>query len=227
MKKPFAIILGAGPGLGISLMEKFSREGYQVSGVNRSDPAPANSGLNIITVDLSDTDQTKRYLTDLIEKHGIPDVVVHNPAYLTISSLVETSTSDFEQSWRIMVLSAFNVMTLVLPEMAKQKSGTIIVSGATASLRGSANFSAFASAKFALRGLTQSMAREYQKQGGHVSHVILDGILDTQKSRELHSLSPDRMMKTKDVADVYYQLTQQNASTWTHELDLRAFSENF
>jgi short-subunit dehydrogenase len=126
-----------------------------------------------------------------------------------------------------MVYSAFNAMKIVIPMMVKQGHGTIIVSGATASLRAGANFSAFASAKFALRGLTQSVAREYQKQGVHVAHVILDGILDTRKSRELHAMDPADMMSTYDVAEAYMQIIKQKPSAWTHELDLRPKNETF
>ena len=114
-----------------------------------------------------------------------------------------------------------------LAPMVDANGGTFIVSGATASLRGGAKFAAFASAKFALRGLTQSLAREYQPQGVHVCHTILDGIIDTERSRDLHSLDPAKMMKPDDIADAYWQLAHQPRSTWTHELDLRPASEGF
>ena len=94
-------------------------------------------------------------------------------------------------------------------------------------MRGGANFSAFASAKFALRGLTQSLAREYQSSGIHVAHVILDGIINTAASRDRHGLDPTQMMKTTDIAEAYWQLAHQPKSTWTHELDLRPMSESF
>ena len=111
--------------------------------------------------------------------------------------------------------------------MADAGGGTFIVSGATASIRGGAKFSAFASAKFALRGLTQSLAREYQPLGVHVCHAILDGIIDTAQSRDLHDLDPAKMMKPVDIAEAYWQLAHQPNSTWTHELDLRPASEGF
>ena len=93
------------------------------------------------------------------------------------------------------------------------------MSGATASLRGGA--------KFALRGFTQSLAREFQRAGVHVCHAILDGIIDTARSRGLHSLDPAKMIKPADIAEVYWQLAHQPKSTWTHELDLRPASEGF
>ena len=115
----------------------------------------------------------------------------------------------------------------VLPAMAAGNGGAMIDSGATASLRGGAKFAAFASAKFALRGLTQSLARGYQSQGIHVVHTILDGIIDTPRSRELHSLAPATMMKPEEIAQAYLALVRQPRSTWTHELDLRPASESF
>lgn len=126
-----------------------------------------------------------------------------------------------------MVQSAVILAQSTIKPMVRSGGGVFIVSGATASLRGSAKFSAFASAKFALRGLTQSLAREYQPTGVHVIHAILDGIIDTERSRQLHSLDPSKMMKSEDIAEVYWQLAHQPRSTWTHEIDLRPSSENF
>lgn len=126
-----------------------------------------------------------------------------------------------------MVQTAVLLAQSTLQPMVRGGGGTFIVSGATASLRGGAKFSAFASAKFALRGLTQSLAREYQADGIHVCHAILDGIIDTPRSRDLHSLDPAKMMKPEDIAEAYWQLAHQPRSTWTHELDLRPASEGF
>ena len=105
--------------------------------------------------------------------------------------------------------------------------GKFIVLGATESLRGGGNFSTFANAKFALRGLAQSLTHEYQPAGVHVCHVILDGIIDTFWSSTLHAHDPDKMMKPQDIAETYWQIAHQPKSTWTHELDLRPRSEGF
>lgn len=101
--------------------------------------------------------------------------------------------------------------------------GALIVSGATASLRGGARFGAFAAAMFALRGLTQSLAREYQPQGIHAVHVILD----SDRSRNCHSLDPAKMMKPDDIAEAYWHIAHQPPSTWSHEIDLRPATEGF
>ena len=134
---------------------------------------------------------------------------------------------DYQRTWRSMVQSGVLLAQVTLKPMVRAGGGSFIVSGATASLRGGARFSAFASAKFALRGLTQSLAREFQPAGLHVCHTILDGIIDTERSRDLHSLDPAKMMRTEDIAEAYWQLAHQPKSTWTHELDLRPASESF
>jgi NAD(P)-dependent dehydrogenase (short-subunit alcohol dehydrogenase family) len=228
---PLAIIAGAGPGLGQTLMKRFEAGGFKVIGLSRSQPHNSifnkRSNVEFKAVDLSSEQQTHTALQALIEEYGAPKIVIHNAAHLVIKPLGKTTSSDFEDSWRSMVLSAFNLSQSLMEPMASNGGGTFIVSGATASLRGGAKFSAFASAKFALRGLTQSLAREYQSAGIHVVHTILDGIIDTANSRSLHNMKPTRMMKPDDIAEVYWNLCHQPASTWTHELDLRPPSENF
>lgn len=214
--KPLTIIIGAGEGLGIALAKSFSVAGYNVIGFTRSSIAANYDGFEVKQLDASNSATTNVAMENVMRQYGTPQVVIHNPAQLTIKPFLDTTVSDFELAWQSMVLSATNVLHAVLPAMLQQGSGTIVVSGATASIRAGANFSAFASAKFALRGLIQSLAREYQNQGIHIAHVILDGILDTHRSRELHSLDPDKMMSTADVADAYLQLAHQNTSAWTH-----------
>ncbi len=224
MTNPLAIVAGAGPGLGQSLVSSFGQNGYSAFGLNRTVPQGAASTL---AVDLTDPGQTRAKLHDMIRTHGAPKLVVHNTAKLVITPFEDTSVEDFETTWRAMVLSAVNLAQGVLPAMTETRGGTFIVSGATASLRGGKNFSAFASAKAGLRALTQSLAREYGPKGVHVVHVILDGIVDTKTSRELHKMDPSRMMEPADIASTYLALANQPKSTWTHELDLRPMGEAF
>lgn len=224
MDKPLAIVAGAGPGLGQTLVTSFAQNGYSAFGLNRTVPQGASTTL---AVDLTEQRWSRAKLRDMICTHGPPKLVVHNTANLVISPFEETSTDDFEATWRSMVLSAVILAQGVLPAMADTGGGTFIVSGATASLRGGRNFSAFASAKAGLRALTQSLAREYGPKGVHVVHVILDGIVDTKASRDLHNMDPSRMMQPADIADTYLALASQPRSTWTHELDLRPMGAAF
>lgn len=224
-QKPLAIVAGAGAGLGQSVLKRFEQGGFAVVGLGRTAP-PAPIG-DFRSLDLSDADAVATTFATLIDTHGVPQVVVHNTAELVIAPFGETSLQDFSRTWTSMVQTAFLLGQSTLAPMAHAGRGAFIVSGATASLRGGAKFAAFASAKFALRGLTQSLAREYQPQGVHVCHAILDGIIDTDRSRNLHSLDPAKMMKPEDIAEAYWQLAHQPKSTWTHELDLRPASEGF
>lgn len=227
MNKPMAVIIGAGEGLGHSLVKIFSHAGYQVAALNRSSIDYNLDHVVSYQLEAADTTLLTSTLEQIIQTDGVPEVLIHNPAELCIKPFMETTVDDFQLAWNSMLLSAVNALHVVLPLMLAQGKGSVVVSGATGSLRGGANFSAFASAKFALRGLVQSLAREYQSQGIHIAHVILDGILDTPRSRKLHSLDPADMMLTDDVANTYLQLVQQKPSVWTHELDVRPKNENF
>ncbi len=177
--------------------------------------------------DLASDSLAIKLIKDILKAHGTPRVLIHNPAKLYIKPFEETTEAEFSTAWQSMVLSAFSVAQEVLPKMVEAGEGSYIVSGATASLRGGARFSAFASAKFALRGLTQSLAREYQTKGIHVAHIILDGIIDTEASRELHNLPTEKMMQTDALSQMYWDIAHQPRSVWTHELDLRPSTEGF
>ncbi len=220
-----AIVAGAGEGLGQALLSRFEHEGLKAVGLSRS--VNNVSAYDSRVCDLSNPIDLDKVLGALVEDYGVPRVVVHNPAQLVIAQLGQTRLEDFEACWRSMAYSAFMLGQQVLPLMAEAAGGTFICSGATASIRGGAKFSAFASAKFALRGLTQAFAREFQPKGVHVVHTLLDGIIDTPSSRKLHSLEAEKMMKPEDIASIYWSLIQQPRSVWSHEIDLRPQSEAF
>lgn len=223
--KPLAIVAGAGAGLGQSLLARFEAGGMTPVGLGRSTPESTHGAFH--EIDLADARAVEAVIARLIAEHGPPKIVVHNTAELVIAPFAQTALSDYQRTWTSMVQTLVILAQSVMDPMVGSGGGTLIVSGATASLRGGARFSAFASAKFALRGLTQSLAREYQPQGVHVAHVILDGIIDTAKSRNMHSLDPSKMMKPEDIAESYWQIAHQPSSTWSHEVDLRPASEGF
>lgn len=224
-QKPLALVAGAGAGLGQALVSRFQAEGMVTVGLGRTQPDNPIGSFH--QVDLSDPGETAPVIANLIATYGPPKIVVHNTAELVISPFLKTTLNDYQRSWTSMVQTLIVLAQSVMQPMVRGGGGTLIVSGATASLRGGAQFSAFASAKFALRGLTQSLAREFQPAGVHITHVILDGIIDTARSRGRHSLDPAKMMKPEDIAEVYWQLAQQPWSTWTQELDLRPSTEGF
>ena len=177
--KPLALVAGAGAGLGQSLLSRFSEAGFEPMGLGRTRPASVTGVFH--ETDLADPARLPDLISQIISEHGPPKIVVHNAAELVIAPFSDTTLEDYQRTWRSMVQSAVLLAQSVMQPMVRGGGGTFIVSGATASLRGGARFSAFASAKFALRGLTQSLAREYQPAGIHVAHVVLDGIIDTPR----------------------------------------------
>lgn len=218
--KPLAIITGYGHGFGRALNERFEKDGYQSIGVARS------SGE--FQADLADPKQTHTVINEIIKQYGKPKVVIHNAAELIRGDFLELEASDFEQAWRSSVLTAINVSQAVIPFMQEHETSTLILTGATASNRGSSGFSSFSSAKFALRGLAQSLAREFQRQGIHIVHPIIDGIIWSERSQQrFPNLKQENCLESESLANIYWDLAHQSPSAWTHELDIRPQSETF
>ena len=159
---------------------------------------------------------------------GAPEVLVYNAGAFQIGGILEIDPRRFDECFKINCAGAFYAAQQVLPAMVEAGRGTILLTGATASLRGSARFSALAVGKFGLRALAQSMAREFGPQGIHVAHVIIDGQINTPTMREM---SPDReehtMLSPESIAETYWQLHSQDHTAWTLELDLRPSVESF
>ena len=155
------------------------------------------------------------------------DVAVCNAAHLVVAPFADLALEDFDESWRVSLGSAFACARAVLPAMAARGRGALLMTGATGSIRGTARFAAFAAAKFALRGLAQSLAREYQPAGVHVAHVVLDGVLRGSASERRFAKDEGQCIEPQAVESIYRQLAEQPASAWTHELDLRPHRERF
>lgn len=225
-KAPLLLIAGYGGGLGAALADRFAARGFCVVGLCRSG-SPKQKSATIISADLTDAADTAR-AWDEVRLHGVPQIVVHNAVQLVTGPFLEQTPAGFRDAWESAVLSAVHVAQLAFPSMVAAGGGTFLVSGATASIRGGARFAPFASAKFALRGLAQALAREFQPQGIHVVHVILDGIVWSERSRQRRpELSAAECLDPLAIADVYYELYRQSPSAWTHEIDLRPQSERF
>jgi NAD(P)-dependent dehydrogenase (short-subunit alcohol dehydrogenase family) len=145
-----------------------------------------------------------------------------------MGGVLEVSPEDFDDCFRANCSGAFYGAREVLPAMVERGHGTILLTGATASMRGSANFAALATGKFGLRALAQSMAREFWPQGIHVAHVIIDGQINTPRVRERF---PDReehtMLSPDAIAETYWRLHTQDPTAWTLETDLRPTVESF
>ncbi len=215
MSQPFALVAGSGGPLGQALLAEFADAGYAVAGLRKAD------------CDLSDAIAAEQRIAQLVSVHGPVDVLVFNAGHLLIAPFLELDAAAFDTCWRAGPAAAANCARLVLPHMLQRGQGSMIFTGATMSLRGSSGFSAMACGKFGLRGLAQSLAREFQSQGIHVAHVLLDGLLDGSPSTERFGARQAEPLNPRVVAGSYRWLAEQSPAAWTHELDLRTASERF
>ncbi|KAJ3040128.1 hypothetical protein HDV00_011452 [Rhizophlyctis rosea] len=142
-------------------------------------------------------------------------------------SFLETTPEQFEQLWQTSCFGGFLISKQVLPKMVEQKQGTVIFTGATAALRAGDGFASFASAKFGLRALSQSLAREFGPKGVHVAHVVVDGGIWTPFAQKMWPDNEAKFIQPEAIADTYWNLHKQHQSTWTQELDIRPFAEKF
>jgi len=226
MSAPVALVVGAGGVLGAALCAEFHEAGYHVTGLRRS-AAGSDGVAEVVRCDLTNPLTTWRVINELVQKRGQIDVAICNAAQLDVAPFMELALEQFMAAWSASVGTAFACARAVLPAMQARGRGALLMSGATASLRGSPRFSAFSSAKFALRGLTQSLAREYQPAGVHVAHVVIDGVLRGSASEARFGKSADLSLEPRQVAQTYRMLAEQHPSAWTHELDLRPHGERF
>jgi NAD(P)-dependent dehydrogenase (short-subunit alcohol dehydrogenase family) len=232
-----AAVLGVGPGLGATVARRFAREGFAVGLMARGEVSLAaaqeeveGSGGTALAVaaDAADAASVASAFGRVREELGEPEVFVYNAGTFQMGGILELSPEQFDDCFRANCSGAFYGAQQVLPAMVERGRGTIILTGATAALRGSARFAALATGKFGLRALAQSMAREFGPQGIHVAHVVIDGQINTPRLREAQ---PDREESTtlspESIAETYWQLHAQDPTAWTLELDLRPAPESF
>jgi NAD(P)-dependent dehydrogenase (short-subunit alcohol dehydrogenase family) len=219
-------VIGVGPGLGAALCRRLAREGYLVAGLGRSLDAQGPlaqqlareaPGFRAYAADATRADAMAAVVDNVERACGPLEILIYNAAAFHMGPFEELTPDVFESLWRTVCLGAMTSAKASLPRMAARGRGAAVFTGATASLRGGANFAAFASAKFALRGLVQSLSRAYWSRGVHVAHTILDGIIG-EGPDQLH---PD------DIASAYAGLIAQPRFAWTQELDLRPQTERF
>ena len=221
-----ALIGGAGEGLGAALGRRFSKA-YEVVLSSRTQGERA---------DLRDEAQVIE-LFGRVEKRGPVEVAIFNAGANFRASILDTPAEMFEKVWRLGCYAGFLFGREAARRMMARGKGTILFTGATASVRGSAQFAAFAAAKGGLRQVAQSMARELGPKNIHVAHVVIDGVIDNRRSRERMAerrkesrdtdLPADGMLATDAIAELFWQLHAQPRSAWTFEADLRPWAEKF
>lgn len=234
-----ALVVGAGPGLGGAVARRFAREGYVACVARRKrgeleplcDEIAAQRGRAVaFGVDAREEGDVAA-LFDRIEREIAPvEVAVHNIGANVSYPICEMTTRVYSKVWKMACLSGFLVGREAARRMLPRGRGTILFTGATASLRGRSGMAAFAGAKFALRALAQSMARELGQEGIHVAHVIVDGAIDMPWIREnfpqiVEERGEEALLRPDAIAESYWQLHLQPRSAWTHELDLRPHIE--
>lgn len=234
MRKQTAVVVGVGPGLGAALVRAFAGEGYTVVAAARSAselPAFKERGDTgrVVPIDCDATEHVDvERVFDAAAALGPTAVAVFNAGAFVRGSIVDTDPDEFERCWRVGCFAGFLVGQAAARRMLEHGSGTILLTGATASLRGGAGFVNLASPKFGLRAVAQSMARELGPKNVHVAHVIIDGQIRSERYAHLEGeRGPDSLLEPDAIAGQYVALHRQHRSAWTQELDLRPWSEKF
>lgn len=233
MTKPLSIIVGVGPGNGLSFARRFASEGYAVAMLARNQQRLSEfegqiDGARGFVCDVNDPAAIEDAFSQVRASMGPASVLVYNAGAGHWDTVEETSPEDLESSWRTNTLGCMVSAQQVIPDMRAAGAGSIVVIGAGAALRGRAGTTAFASAKAAQRSLTQSMARHLGPAGIHVSYVVIDGVIDLPRTRQaMPDKKDDFFLDPDDIADAVYRLTAQPRSAWTFEIDLRPFAENW
>jgi len=241
--------MGAGGGIGGTVGARFAREGYHSVLCRRSD----QKGLDTLVESIkSNGDSATGFLLNAIEPEVIEqrvlaiekdigpiEVVIFNlGAQIGDKSLENTSYKAFEMGWQLATFALFRTAKIVFPRMAERGKGCIIVTSATAAVRGNGGQHSHAAAMGGRRMLCQTLNSEFSKKGIHIAHVLIDGAVDApdtlgkmlgeeqfQKLREGRGLDHDGLILPEKVADTYFHIAQQHRSTWTHELDIRSFTD--
>ncbi len=225
------VVVGVGPGNGEAYARRFAEGGYQVALLARSEE-PAKElaeelGGKSYRCDVRDTDRLREVFCQIHGDLGPIDVLLYNAGSGVFGDLESVDEDTMRAAWEVNVLGLFAAARAVAETM-KERGGAIVVTGATASLRGGARFAAFASAKGAQRNLVQSMARHLQPEGVHVALVIIDGMVDLPRTREMApDMKDEEFLQPAAIAESVWHLAHQPKSAWTHELDLRPHVESF
>jgi len=225
-----ALIVGAGSGLSASLARLFAKNDMKVALAARSPDKLAEftkaTKARAFHCDVAQRDEVEKLFADLDGAQLTPDVVVYNPSYRARGPLVELDPAEVEKSIAITAFGGFLVAQAAVKRMLPKRNGTILFTGASASIKGYPQSAPFAMGKFALRGLAQSMARELQPQGIHVAHVVIDGGIRSAR-RPAPLDQPDALLNPDAVAETYLHLIKQPRSAWASEIELRPWVEKF
>jgi NAD(P)-dependent dehydrogenase (short-subunit alcohol dehydrogenase family) len=225
-----ALIVGVGPGLSASLARLFARHGLQVAMAAR-DPdklrklAEETAGATF-ACEATEPEEVAALFEVVIATQGVPDIVVYNASARARGPVTDLIPEEVARAISVSAFGGFLVAQQAARHMVARGSGAILLTGASASVKGYPNSSAFAMGKFALRGLAQSMARELSPKGVHVAHFVIDGGIRSANRAEPAD-NPDSLLDPDAIAETYWQIANQPRSAWTWEVELRPWVEKF
>ena len=247
--KPVCLVLGAGAGIGGTVGKRFAREGYHAVLCRRSDEEGLRALVESIEaeggsasgylLDAAQPDSIEERVAAVEAEIGPIEVVLFNlGAQIGDRSLADTSYKAFELGWRLATFALFRLASSVCPLMEKRGRGTLLVTSATAAVRGNAGQHSHAAAMGGRRMLCQTLNAEFSPKGIHVAHVLIDGAVDApdtlgkmlgperfEQLREARGKEHDGLLLPEEIANTYVHLAKQHRSAWTHEIDLRAYSD--
>ena len=225
-----ALIVGAGEGLSASLARLFAREGIRVAlaarKIEKLGALCTETGARAFACDATNADEVERLFGQVEREIAVPDVVVYNASGRARGAFADLAPADVANAIAVSAFGGFLVAQQAVKHMLPKKHGAILLTGASASVKGYAQSAPFAMGKFALRGLAQSMARELSPQGIHVAHFVIDGGIRSAVRTEPAD-RPDSMLDPDAIALSYWNVLQQPRSAWTWELELRPWVEKF
>lgn len=225
-----ALIVGAGSGLSAALARALTQAGYQcvlaARNVDKLAALCAETGATREHCDVSSPAEVAALFDSLDAGGGAPSVVIYNPSARVRGPLIDLDPGEVARTLAITAYGGFLVGQAAARRMLKAKSGTIVFTGASASVKGYAQSAPFAMGKFALRALAQSMARELHPQGVHVAHVVIDGGIRSAQ-RPVPADQPDSLLAPEAIAESYLHLIRQPRSSWSWEIEVRPWVERF
>ena len=243
-KSGVALLVGAGDAIGAAVARRFAAGGYSVCVARRSaeksqslvqEIVSSGGVAHAVSADVRNEEAVQALFGHVEAELGSVEVCLFNAGANVKSPLIDTSARLFFKAWELACYAGFLTGREAARYMVPRGRGTILFTGATASVRGGSGFAAFAAAKFGLRAVAQAMARELAPKNIHVAHLIVDGAIDSEAIHTrlsaptgvMPDLAPDSLIQTRSVAEAYWALHNQSRDGWTHELDLRPYSERW
>src|SRR6266702_714010 len=225
-----ALIVGAGSGLSASIARVFANANMTVAlaarGIEDLAPLAAETGAKLFACHATDRDQVMKLFADVSAAIGAPEAVVYNASHRVRAPIIDLDPAEVEKSMAVSAFGGFPVAQEAVRRMLPRAHGAILLTGASASVKGYAQSAAFAMGKFALRGLAQSMARELAPKGIHVAHIIIDGGIKSERRQEQADKTASLLNPTS-IAATYLHVIHQPHSAWSAEVELRPWVESF